>query len=376
MINCNDDALVAAPNLMDRIQNLPVYIKFAIVSIGIFAIVCSMHFAQNIILPLIYAIIIAIVLSPIVNFLVRKKFNRILAISITLITVIGFSMAILIWLSSRADMKAESFTMLLAKFELLLHQGEAWVSETFNIRLSKVKIWTNDTKAEAMVLGKSLVGRTLVNIGSVLVVLVLIPVYVFLVLYYRPLLMNFIHQLFSAHNHTEVNKVLSATKKIIQSYLIGLMLEALIIATLNSASLLIIGIDYAILLGVIGAVLNLIPYIGGIIAVSLPMLIALATKSPTSAFLVLGAYIVIQFIDNNYIIARVVASKVQLNALVSMVVVICGGAIWGVPGMFLSIPLTAIIKVIFDHIDGLKPWGYLLGDRIMETPPIEILPKI
>lgn len=375
MDNCNqDDALAASPTRISRIQNLPVYVKFAIVSIGVFSIISTMYFAQNIILPLLYSIIIAIVLSPIVNFLVRKKFNRILAISITLVTIIGCSLALLLWLSSQADMKAESFTLLLAKFELLLHQGEVWVSDTFNIRLDKVKIWTNETKAEAIVLGRSLVGQTLVNIGSVLVVLVLVPVYVFLVLYYQPLLMNFIHQLFSSTNHIELNKVLSATKKIIQSYLIGLLLEALIIATLNSTSLLLLGIDYAILLGVIGAVLNLIPYIGGIIAVALPMLIALATKSPTSAFLVLGAYIIIQFIDNNYIIARVVAAKVQLNALVSMVVVICGGAIWGVPGMFLSIPFTAIVKVVFDHIDGLKPWGYLLGDTIKLTPKVNNTP--
>jgi AI-2 transport protein TqsA len=82
----------------------------------------------------------------------------------------------------------------------------------------------------------------------------------------------------------------------------------------------------------------------------------------------LAAYIFIQFIDNNIIIPRVVASKVRINALVSIIVVIAGGALWGISGMFLSIPLTAILKVVFDHIDGLKPWGYVLGNSVPVSP--------
>ena len=100
------------------------------------------------------------------------------------------------------------------------------------------------------------------------------------------------------------------------------------------------------------------------------MMVAIVTKSsPTYALLVLGVYIIIQFIDNHYIIPKIVASKVKINALISIIVVLVGGALWGVPGMFLSIPLTAILKVIFDHIDSLKPWGFLLGDTM---PAIEI----
>jgi predicted PurR-regulated permease PerM len=125
--------------------------------------------------------------------------------------------------------------------------------------------------------------------------------------------------------------------------------------------LLVIGIDYAILLGVLGAFLNVIPYVGGITSISLPIIIAATTKSPMHAMMVLFFYLLIQFADNHYIIPKVVASKVKLNALASVIVVLVGGALWGIPGMFLSIPLTAIIKVVFDHVEVLKPWGYLLG---------------
>jgi len=198
-----------------------------------------------------------------------------------------------------------------------------------------------------------------------LIILVLMPIYIFMILYYQPLLLAFIHEIFISNDQVKVNEVLSDTKKIIHSYLFGLLIEAFIIAILNSTALLIIGVDYAILLGIFGAIINVIPYIGGIMGALVPMMIALVSMpSPYSSLLILASSITIQFIDNNYIVPRVVASKVKINAFVSIVVVLMGSALWGVAGMFLSLPLTAIVKVIFDHIDSLKPWGRLLGDTM------------
>ncbi len=342
----------------------PFYVKISLITVGLFAFISMLFIAQGLIVPLIYATLIAIVLSPIVNFLVAKKMNRILAITFTLTAVIIVSFTIISLLSAQAANCGDALPKLSSKSVLFMHQTELWVSKRFNLHIDKVHTWFEEANTAVVVAGKSMLGKTLVNIGNVLVVLFLIPVYTFLVLFYQPLIIEFIHKLFNASSHIVVNEVLSSAKKIIQSYLVGLVLEAVIVAAMNVTSLLIIGIDYAIVLGVIGAVLNVIPYIGGIIAVGLPMIIAISTKSPTAALLVLVAYIVIQFIDNHIIIPRVVASKVQINALVSIIVVLAGGALWGVGGMFLSIPLTAILKVIFDHIDGLKPWGFLLGNVV------------
>jgi predicted PurR-regulated permease PerM len=137
-----------------------------------------------------------------------------------------------------------------------------------------------------------------------------------------------------------------------------------IIAFLNSLGLLILDIDYAILLGVLGAVLNVIPYIGGVIGVVIFMGIALVTKTPIYMVYVMALYSIIQFIDNNFIIPKIVASRVQINAFVSVIVILIGGVLWGLSGMFLSIPITAILKVVFDHVDSLKPWGFLLGNSL------------
>jgi predicted PurR-regulated permease PerM len=128
------------------------------------------------------------------------------------------------------------------------------------------------------------------------------------------------------------------------------------------------GIRYAFLLGVIGALLNLIPYLGAMIAATIYMLIAFITMPPFFVLYVLIMYVVIQVIDNNFLIPRIVASRVKINALASIISVIIGGAIWGIPGMFLSIPLIAIVKVVCDHVDSLNAWGFLLGDKFIDKP--------
>jgi predicted PurR-regulated permease PerM len=360
---------------MNTPYKIPFFAKSSLIFIGLFAFIAALYIVQGIIVPVIYATILAIVLSPLVNYFVRKGMNRLFAITLTVTIAIVVILLMITLLLSQLSMFSESLPGLLNKFDRLSHQMESWLSGKFNIRIFNVHKWINETSAGIMSGSRSMVGQTLVGVGSMLVILVLIPVYVFMILLYQPLLIEFIHKLFSASKHAAVNDVLTSTKRIIQSYLVGLSLEAVIIAILNSTCLLILGVDYAIFLGVVGAIVNVVPYIGGVIAVVLPMLIAFATKSPTYALLVLAGYVLIQFVDNHYIIPKIVASRVKINALVSIIVVLAGGALWGVPGMFLSIPLTAILKVIFDHVESMKAWGFLLGN-IEPTAKPSFLNKI
>jgi len=269
----------------------------------------------------------------------------------------------------------ETWPLMVAKFTELFNDATSWASDYFDISPEKISDWITKSKGELINTSGTAIGQTLVNVGSVLVIIFIIPVYVFMLLFYHPLLIEFIRRVFGTTNRSMVSQIVTEVKTVIQRYLTGLFMEVAIVSVLHSIGLLMLGIPYAILLGIIGALLNLIPYLGGIVSVALPMMIALATKtSPWVAFYVLVIYYVIQLIDNNYVIPKIVASKVRINALVSIVVVLAFGALWGIPGMFISIPLTAIIKVIFDHIEPLKPWGFLLGDTM--PPLLQIKPLI
>ncbi|WP_428656271.1 AI-2E family transporter [Runella sp.] len=341
---------------------LPVYAKMTLVIVGIIALFYVLYVGQDILVPLILAALLAMLLNPVVNFLSNRKINRTLAIFLAILAAALLVAVLLYFIGSQLSRFGDSLPIFKQKSAELYKQLLQWVAETFNIPPDKVSGWITKTQKEIMSQGTSAMSQTLGTLSGMLGLFLLLPVYIFLFLYYKTLLLTFIAQLFENAPSKMVNEVLAETKSLVQSYLVGLLTEAGIVAVLNSAGLLIIGVEYAIVLGIIGALLNIIPYIGGLIATALPMLVAITTQSPSAALWVLVLYLVVQFVDNNLIVPKIVGSKVKVNALVSIVVVLIGGALWGVSGMFLSIPLVGILKVVFDRIDPLKPFGYLIGD--------------
>lgn len=350
--------------MFDKILSIPFYVKLSQIVIGVIGLTYIMIVGQDIIVPLIFSLIIAILLNPVVNFLVRKRFNRIAAISLTVVFTTILILTLLYFIASQLSTFSEALPQLKLKFKAMFDDGINWMSQYFNISTSKVEGWIETQKNEGMNNSTAVIGQTVTTVSSILVLVFLLPVYIFLILFYKPLLLDFINKIFPTNKNHTVKEVLTETKTLIQSYLIGLLLETGIVAALNATALFIIGIEYAILIGIIGALLNLIPYIGGIVAIAIPMVLAIATHEPIYALYVLIAYMVVQLLDNNFIVPKFVASKVKINALASIVVVLIGGAIWGVSGMFLSLPLTAIFKVICDRIEPLKPIGFLIGDNM------------
>jgi len=347
---------------------LPFYAKVTIFLVGLIALLAIMYIAKSIIVPIVFAVIIAIVLHPVVNFFVRIKINRIVAILITLLLTFLVIAAFGAVLFSQASRFGESWPILVEKFTSVLNQNIADAAEYFDKDPQKIHDWITKTQGEIINTSTAAIGQTLVLLGNGLVVLLLIPFYIFMILFYQPILLEFIVRLSGSNYESHVRGMVTQIKTVIQRYLVGLVIEAGMMAIMNTAALLILGIEYAVILGILAALLNVIPYIGGIIAVALPMMVALVTKSTAwYAFYVLIAYYIIQLIDNNYIVPYIVASKVKINALFCVIVVLAGNVLWGVPGMFLSMPILAIIKLICDHIEPLKPWGFLLGDTM---PPI------
>jgi predicted PurR-regulated permease PerM len=346
---------------MNSPLKFPFYAKGTVFFIGLYVFINVLYVGQGIILPLVYAIIIAILISPVVNFLVRKKINRAVAITGVLLIAFLVSAGLIALIASQASLLRAGWPHLLSKLQDLLSQTITWASGFFNIYPQKINTWITTQTAEFFKNQNAGLGNTLSSMGGVLSAAVLVPVYIFMILFYQPHLIGFIHKVFGADNDANVTEILTETKIVVQGYLVGLFAEFVIIAILNSAGLLVLRIDYAILLGIIGALLNVIPIVGGIVCVALFVVIALLTKSPVYVLYVVGLYALIQFIDDHFIFPKIVGSKVKLNALISIIAVIAGDALWGIPGMFLSIPLIAIIKVILDRIEPLKPWGFLLG---------------
>jgi predicted PurR-regulated permease PerM len=342
-------------------KQYPFYFKATILLFGLVLFVYTMAMLRGILVPFAFALIIAILLNPLVNKFQRIGVGKVFAIIFSMLIALLVFGGIMYFISSQVAGFTENFPILKEKFLQLLEQLKAWVHAKFGISIAKQVELIN----EALNSSKGLVGQTLGTALTTLLLVFILPVYIFLLLFYKTLILNFLYESFAEKNSAQVADVLQQTKSAIQSYMIGLLIEALIVATLNSTALLILGVKYAILIGVIGALLNMLPYIGGIIAIALPVLMATVTKDGYSTQLgIIIAYIIIQFIDNNFLVPKIVSSKVQINALVSILIVLLGGALWGVAGMFLSIPFVAIVKIICDRVEGMKPLGKLLGDEI------------
>jgi len=304
---------------------------------------------------------LAILLNPLSNWFDKKKLPRVLSIALSMFIAIIAIAGIAYFLSSQIASFSDQFPLFKKKFVELFAQLQTTVDQRLNINIEKQNQWI----AKAASGMQPIIGQTLGTVFTSMALIFLLPVYTFLFLFYKSLILNFLHEVFAEKNSKEVAVVLGQTKGAIQSYMVGLLLEALIVATLNSIALLILGVKYAILLGVLGAILNVLPYIGGIIAIALPLITATITKDGFHTQLgIIVAYLVIQFIDNHFLVPYIVSSKVKINALISIIIVLLGGAVWGVSGMFLSIPFIGVLKIIFDRIPELKPWGKLLGEEI------------
>ncbi|HTB32653.1 MAG TPA: AI-2E family transporter [Bacteroidia bacterium] len=359
---------------MDIASKIPVYVKVALIFIGVFAFVFTMYIGQEIILPLVFAALIAILLNPVVNFLMKKKIGKIFSISIVVVLATVAVMGILYLISSQITVFRETFPQLKNKVTSINNNFIDWVSVNFRIPRTDIISWIKNS--ENGIMHNFSIGENLFILGKFMVDSVILPIYAFLILYYKPLILDFILKLFRKQHHATVTEVLISTKKIIQSYLVGVFIEMLIIAILNTASLLLLGIDYAIILGILGAIINIIPYLGGIIAMLIPMIIACVTKDSISyTIYIFIIFTLISFIDNHYIKPYIVASRIKINALVALIVIFIGDAVWGIPGMFLSIPLTAMAKVIFDHIESLKPFGFILGNTMPASSKFSFLNK-
>jgi predicted PurR-regulated permease PerM len=199
----------------------------------------------------------------------------------------------------------------------------------------------------------------------------IMPVYVFFLLYYRDKFKNFFLMLVPASRHAVAERIIGDVNTVTIRYMTGVFIVVSILVIVNSLGFLIIGLDYAILLGVIAAVMNFIPYYGTIIGYSFPFLFALLMMdSPSYAFWVVIQFIIVQFSENNILTPNIVGSHVNINPFMIILAITLGGVIWGVPGMFIAVPVVTVVRVLGENIDELSPLGYLLGQSGTEEHSI------
>lgn len=345
-------------------QQQPFYFRFTMVLLMLTLLALFISFGSDLVVPFALAMLIAILLMPVCNFLQRKGMPRIWATLLALLAAALFAGGIIYFLSSQIASFLNDMDQIKKGINAHLNTVQRWIRQQFGLSFSEQEDMVNNVLSSMKSSGQGAIGSTFSSLTNILTIITLLPIYTFLLLYYRGLIRQFLIDVFSKTPKQEVATILNESRTVVQSYMLGLIIELIIVATINSVGFLVLGIKYAIFLAVFAAILNILPYVGMLIASIFCMLITLTTSTDIREPLwVLLVLLIVQFIDNNIIMPKIVGSKVKLNALMTIVGVVVGGLLCGISGMFLSIPTIAILKIIFDRIEDLKPWGRLLGDE-------------
>lgn len=345
------------------VKKLPFYTKLAHVLICLIALVYIAIEGQSIIAPIIFAFLFSFLLLPFVGFLEKKcKFPRLLSSLVALLSLVLVIFAVLYLLGTQITALANDWPAFQQQILDLVNNLQIWIQNTFKINTQDQVNYLNQGAMKAFSTGTSIIGVTLLSVSSLFLFFVLVFLYIFFILLHRRLLLRFIVAVFPEKYSLTVYDVASEVEYIVKRYVFGIFLQMAIVTILACIGFTLVGIKYGFLLGLITGIFNVIPYIGILVALLLSVIVTFATASLSKVLLVVMVMVIIHIVDGNFIMPKIVGSKVKINTLVALLGLVLGEMIWGITGMLLSIPVIAIIKVVFDRVEGLRPWGMLLGE--------------
>ena len=352
-------------------NKLPLTIRRSIELIGICAAGVVIVFGQGVIMPLLTAFFIALLLLPVFRWFRKYKIPEALSIVLCIVLLFLVIAGIAFFLSWQIGSFVSDIESI--KKNLIIHWNNLsqWISTKTNYsvdqQLAMIKQQGSKLGSNA---GSQLQGAA-VSLSGIFVFLGLLPIYIFLIMFYRNLLLRFVYLWFTEAQHPKVKEAVEETEVMVKYYLLGLLIQIAYLTILLGGILMLFGIKHAILIGITFAILNLIPYLGALIGNLIGVLLTLTTSQELwQIWAVLGTIAFVQFLDNNILMPRIVGSKVKVNALASIVGIVVGGTLTGISGMFLSIPVMALLKIVFDKSAHLQQWGVLLGDARPRQSPI------
>jgi predicted PurR-regulated permease PerM len=353
-------------------KELPLTVRRSIELLGLVLITAIFVVGKDIIMPIVMAFFISIMLLPIYRFLRKRKVPESICIILPILFVLIFIAGIIWFFSAQISILVEDFPQIKQNVSKHLQSLKEWVSSISGIDTKKQTEFISAKSDDLMSMGGKAASGAAVTLSGVFVFVGLLPIYIYLILFYKDILLRFTFMWFKTDDHPKVKEVVYETESIIKSYLVGLLIQISYMTVLLGGLLWILDIKHALLIGAIFALLNLIPYVGALIGNVIGVLITLTSSTELwPVITVLGVIAAVQFLDNNILMPRIVGSKVKINALFSILGVLLGGAIAGISGMFLSLPIIAVLKIIFDRTEQFKQWGVLLGDERPEKNPMQ-----
>ncbi len=348
---------------------LPFLVRLVLVLLSIVLIYAMLCVGAEVFIPLFFSLLAAIFLHPVVVFLHRRlHLPEGLAIGLSVFGFLALLGGLVYLLSFQIVAFSQDFPLLQEKVMAWAGNLQAWAARRYRINASDQAGYLARVSSGFLAGAASTVAALAVSVVSFLFWTVLVFIYTFFILYHRRLLVRFLVSLFPPRHQRTVKHTILETRTVTNGFVQGLLIELAAVATASCTALGILGVRYALLLGLLTAVLNVVPYIGFIIALSLTGLLTLVHHSPATALTACALLFALHLLDANILVPRVIGRRVRMNPLVTLVAVLVGGMLWGIAGLFLAIPLSALLKIVFSHVPELQPWSMVMGKET-DAPP-------
>jgi predicted PurR-regulated permease PerM len=349
---------------------LPPYLKALAVLSLLIVVIFILIIGKSILIPLALAAFFAVLFTPMSLFLERYRFPRVISSLISLVLMVGLVAGLLSFIVSNLISFTTDFADVSVRITTLIQQVDQFTSTKLGFQQKLANQLDPDALLGLINKNSNSISAFAINAIGSLSSLILIPVFMFFFLLYRDHLVNVLISIFRDADPSEVKSQLIRLRKVVLNYISGVGKVMVILAVLNITAYSLIGVEHAVFFGIIGAILNIIPYVGPFIGALLPMSYALLTMDNLlSPLLILAAYQAIQLLEGNFLTPKIVGSQVNLNAFLTFLGLLLGASIWGVAGMILIIPILAILREIFDLSDSTKPYALLLGEEVQAKTP-------
>lgn len=357
----------------------PVNIQTATYLIIVSLTIAILVVGRTFLISITLAMLLSFLLLPISRYLEQKGLHRAISIIISILIAAIVIGGVGFFIFNQVANFAEDGPLLKEKLNEKILELQKFVYRNFNITRWEQNKWFKEQTASMLDSSGQYLSGAFTFTGHLLAAISLMPIYIFFMTLYRDKVKVFLCKVTPLVQNEHILSVAHKTAQVSQKYMRGLIIDIGILAVLNSIGFLLLGIDYAILLGIIVAILNLVPYIGVLVGSIIPFMMALLTKdSSTAAFGSIGVCLAVQFLDNNFLTPKIVGSSVSINPLATLLAIIVGGMLWGIAGMMLFIPLLGMAKVILDSFPSSQPFGYLIGEeeKMKSSVNMEYLKKI
>jgi predicted PurR-regulated permease PerM len=325
----------------------------------LFLLIGGLHFAKDFLIPLSIAGMLATLLLPFCKWMELKKIPRSVAVFFCMLVLISALSTIGFMLGWQIAELANDIAIIKERTVTSAEQMQQYIFDHFGItRLEQTQILKNQ-QATITNMISSIAG----SLTSVFTSLVVVLMYVFLLLYYRTHLKNFLLKLSSPANREATEEVILRSMHVSQQYLVGMGKMIFLLWVLYGIGFSLLGVKNALFFAVLCGLLEIVPYVGNLTGTLLTVLVSVVNGADVSLVLgILVIYSLVQFFQGWVLEPLILGPQVKINPLFTIVALVLGELIWGLPGIILAIPLTAIVKILCDHIDSLKPYGFLIGE--------------